>query len=63
LSVCEERDVKGLYKEVRKGKIKNFTGIDDPYEIPTSSDIVIDTTKQSILETIDIIMKHIPTNF
>ncbi len=41
------------YECVSKGKIKNFTSIDDPYEIPTSSDIVIDTTKQSILETLD----------
>lgn len=42
LEVCESRDPKGLYKAARAGKIKNFTGIDDPYEEPTSPEIVID---------------------
>ena len=41
LSVCEERDPKGLYKRARKGEIKNFTGIDDPYEPPEHPDITI----------------------
>ncbi|HBJ92350.1 MAG TPA: adenylyl-sulfate kinase [Hyphomonadaceae bacterium] len=45
LNVAEERDVKGLYKRAREGKIKNFTGIDSPYEIPTNPDIVLDTEK------------------
>jgi sulfate adenylyltransferase len=56
---CEERDVKGLYKSVREGKIKNFTGIDGPYEIPTNPEITIDTSKHSINETIGIIMSEI----
>lgn len=59
LEKCEERDVKGLYKKVKLGEIKNFTGIDDPYEIPISPDITIDTSQYNIYETIDIIMKNI----
>ncbi len=43
LSTCEERDAKGLYKKARAGEIKNFTGIDDPYEIPENPDIVANT--------------------
>ena len=41
LEICEERDSKGLYKLARQGKIKNFTGISDPYEKPTNPDIII----------------------
>ena len=44
LSVCEERDVKGHYKKVRAGLLKNFTGINDPYEEPKNADLIIETT-------------------
>ncbi|WP_374534563.1 sulfate adenylyltransferase subunit CysN [Phenylobacterium sp.] len=44
LSVAEQRDVKGLYKKARAGELKNFTGIDSPYEAPENAEIVIDTT-------------------
>ena len=44
LAVCESRDPKGLYKKARAGEIKNFTGIDDPYEEPLAPEIVIDST-------------------
>lgn len=44
LAVCEERDVKGLYKKARKGLIKQFTGIDDPYEEPIRAELVIDAS-------------------
>ncbi|MBU6268365.1 MAG: sulfate adenylyltransferase subunit CysN [Sphingomonadales bacterium] len=47
LSVAEERDVKGLYKKARSGELKNFTGIDSPYEAPVSPEIRIDTTALS----------------
>ena len=47
LGVAEERDVKGLYKKARRGEIKNFTGIDSPYEPPETAEIVIDTTSTS----------------
>lgn len=47
IDICEERDVKGHYKQARAGLLKNFTGIDDPYEEPKSADLVIETTKMS----------------
>src|SRR5687768_8716015 len=47
LSVAESRDVKGLYKKARAGELKNFTGIDSPYERPEQAEIRIDTTKVS----------------
>ncbi|MEO1310451.1 MAG: sulfate adenylyltransferase subunit CysN [Pseudomonadota bacterium] len=47
IEVAEERDVKGLYKKARAGEIKNFTGIDSPYEPPENAEIVIDTTAMS----------------
>jgi sulfate adenylyltransferase len=43
LAVCEERDVKGLYAKARRGEIKGFTGIDDPYEVPQHAEITLDT--------------------
>ena len=48
LEVCESRDVKGLYKKARKGEIKNFTGIDAPFERPKSPDLEIKTDINSI---------------
>ena len=51
LAVCEERDVKGLYAKARAGEIKNFTGIDDPYEEPTNPEIVLYTDPESIEES------------
>lgn len=48
LEVCEQRDVKGLYKKAREGKIKNFTGIDSPFEEPINPDIRVDTATNSL---------------
>lgn len=50
LSTCEERDVKGLYEKARAGIIKNFTGIDAPYEAPLGADLKIETDNISISE-------------
>ena len=47
LDICEKRDVKGLYAKARKGLLKQFTGIDDPYEQPENAEIVIDTSDES----------------
>ncbi|MDO9609391.1 MAG: adenylyl-sulfate kinase, partial [Brevundimonas sp.] len=47
LAVAEQRDVKGLYKKARAGELKNFTGIDSPYEAPEAPEIVVDTTTMS----------------
>jgi len=58
LEVCEERDVKGLYAKARQGLIKQFTGIDDPYEPPENPDIILDTTQTSPEELVqEIILK------
>ena len=68
LEVCEERDVKGLYKKAREGIIKGFTGIDDPYEAPLNPEITIDTSKLSLDEGVDIVFDYLekrgvlPTN-
>jgi len=59
LAICEERDVKGLYKKARKGEIKNFTGIDAPYEIPVNPSLLVKTTQQSIEESVEEIYLHI----
>lgn len=59
LEVCEQRDVKGLYKKARSGEIKQFTGIDDPYEEPVNPEIRIDTSKYSLEESVDIILKKL----
>ena len=47
LEVCEQRDIKGMYAKARRGEIKDFTGIDDPYEVPEHPEIVIQTTGRS----------------
>ena len=59
LSVCEERDVKGLYAKARSGEIPNFTGISSPYESPEKPEIRIDTTKQSPEEAANQIIEFI----
>lgn len=51
LEVCEQRDVKGLYKRARAGEIKNFTGIDDLYEIPLEPDVECKTNQESISQS------------
>ncbi|MFJ4452824.1 sulfate adenylyltransferase subunit CysN [Pseudomonas sp. NPDC089392] len=50
LAVVEQRDPKGLYKKARQGTLKNFTGIDSPYETPLSPEVYIDTTRQSAVD-------------
>ncbi len=52
LEVCRQRDVKGLYKLVDEGKIKNFTGVDDPYEEPEHPELVIETDKETSEESV-----------
>ncbi|HXR65006.1 MAG TPA: adenylyl-sulfate kinase [Ktedonobacteraceae bacterium] len=56
LEVCRERDVKGLYKLVDEGKIQHFTGVDDPYEEPENPNLVVETNKQTIEESVTIIL-------
>lgn len=59
LEVCEKRDVKGLYEKARKGIIKQFTGIDDPYEEPENPEIVIETDKYSLDESAKMIIDYL----
>ncbi|EKD71928.1 MAG: hypothetical protein ACD_46C00061G0003 [uncultured bacterium] len=59
LSVCEARDRKGLYKKAREGVIKQFTGVSDPYELPTSPEIIINTANVDPEEVIDMLIKQI----
>jgi len=56
IEVCEQRDVKGMYAKARAGEIKQFTGIDSPFEEPDRADIIVDTSKQSIQESKKIIL-------
>jgi adenylylsulfate kinase len=59
LEICEQRDVKGLYKKARAGEVKNFTGIDSPYERPASPDIRIETDKLSIEDAVEKLFRRI----
>lgn len=59
LAVCEKRDVKGLYKKARNGEIKNFTGIDAPFEAPNNPAIEIKTENQSIEQSTNSLIKKV----
>lgn len=56
---CERRDVKGLYAKARRGEIKDFTGVNAPYEAPQNPDIRIETTKVSVDDAVNLILKTI----
>ncbi len=56
LEICEQRDVKGLYKKAREGEIANYTGISSPYEPPVNPDIDLDTGRQPLMECVNIIV-------
>jgi adenylylsulfate kinase len=59
LDVCELRDVKGLYKRARSGEIKNYTGIDSPYEEPVDPELVVNTGNQSLEESVDKVIQYL----
>ena len=59
LAVAEERDVKGLYKKARSGQLKNFTGIDSPYEPPENPEIVVNTVEMTPAEAAEYIIRQI----
>jgi adenylylsulfate kinase len=56
LEVCEQRDVKGLYKRARAGEIKDFTGISSPYEEPENPELVVDTGHLSLEESVETVL-------
>lgn len=62
LNIAEERDVKGLYKKARKGEIKNFTGIDSPYEAPENAEIIVDTTAMSAEDAAEEVLVYLKKN-
>lgn len=53
LEVCEARDVKGLYAKARAGEIKGFTGIDDPYEVPTNPEVVCESGHETVEQSVN----------
>jgi len=67
LNICEQRDVKGLYKKARQGSIKGFTGVDQEYEKPETPDLVVKTVdctvEESMLQVVELLEEHeiIPT--
>ncbi len=62
LEVCEDRDPKGLYKKARAGEIKNFTGIDDPYEAPKDPELLINTGENDLETCANEVMKYLEDN-
>jgi adenylylsulfate kinase len=56
LEICEQRDVKGLYKKARSGEVKNFTGISSPYEAPKNPDVRIKTNEHTIEESLKLLL-------
>ena len=62
LSVCEQRDPKGLYKKARRGEIEKFTGIDSDYQSPTKAEITINTEIHSAAECVEIIIDYLTAN-
>jgi adenylylsulfate kinase len=59
IEICEQRDVKGLYKKARAGEVKNFTGIDSPYEAPKHPDISIKTAEMTIDQSISVLLDKV----
>jgi len=59
LEVCERRDVKGLYRAARGGKVSDFTGVSAPYEEPLDAELVVDTHKLSLSQAAGVVLKHL----
>lgn len=59
LEICEDRDVKGLYKKARSGEIPEFTGISSPYEEPLNAEVVVDTGTQTLDESVDQVISYL----
>ena len=62
LEICEQRDVKGLYAKARNNEIKAFTGISSPYEAPEKPEIIVNTNKESLEESSDIVIQYLIDN-
>ena len=57
IEVCKKRDVKGMYEKALAGEIKNFTGVDDPYEEPENPELIIETDKETVDESVEKVLK------
>ncbi|MBC2580795.1 adenylyl-sulfate kinase [Clostridium sp. DJ247] len=62
LEVCEQRDPKGIYKKARSGQIKNFTGIDSPYEKPENPELIVSTHLNSLEQCVESIISYLNDN-
>jgi len=63
IETCESRDPKGLYRQVRNGTLRSFTGIDAPYEIPNSPELIIDTNAESVGQSLQRIVDYAVAHF
>jgi len=61
LAVAETRDPKGLYRKARRGELRNFTGIDSPYEVPENAELRIDTTSTAAEQAAEMVLQHLQT--
>ena len=61
LETCEKRDIKGLYKRAKAGEIKNYTGIHSPYEAPKNPELIVDTDKEELEESVSRIVNYLNT--
>ena len=61
LDICEDRDVKGMYKKARNNEIKSFTGIDDPYDVPENPELIIETENKSLDDSVEEILNYLKT--
>lgn len=59
LNVCEQRDPKGLYQKAREGKIKDFTGINSPYEVPKAAEVTVNTAELRQQEIVGLLLKQL----
>jgi len=59
LETCESRDVKGLYRKARAGQIPEFTGVSAPYEAPEQPELVLDTGRQTVEESVGELLRHL----
>ena len=59
VEVCKKRDVKGMYKKAIAGEIKNFTGVDDPYEEPDNPELIINSDKESVDQSVNKVLEKL----
>lgn len=59
IEVCEARDVKGMYRQARQGKLKDFTGVGAPYEPPVAPEVVLDTDREPVPDCVDRVVAHL----